>query len=331
MKNTQSMASALRRMEFPLVLIAILLTFLPAAAQAAAQPLASWNEPWRSKYVDFVKAATDPKSPAYVAPEDRVAAFDFDGTLIVEQPDSLEAALTNTRLMEKLEKDPSLLRLPVYKAVKTKDRAYFEELERVLEKIAEAFAGERMEDYRAYLETFYRTHKDERFGRPFKDLYYLPMLELIDFLRKNGFEVYLCSGTQTFLLKLVAPDAHVKPENSLGTSIAFDFTESGKDGRSFFTMANKVFPPSANVEFKPVKVMERTGRRPVFAFGNSLKDRFLLKSASDAPHGMASLVDHDDPREVVYRADKLLALARERGWTIVSMKNAFKRLFSFSE
>jgi phosphoglycolate phosphatase-like HAD superfamily hydrolase len=306
------------------------LSLFSALASSSTEPLSSWNDPYRSTYLSYLREVTDPKSPTFIPTEDRIAAFDFDGTVISEKPDSLEAALTNTRLLEKLKADPTLINRPVYKAVKTKDEKYFDSLDHVLDKIAEAFTGERIEAYQKYLSDFYANYKNEKFGRTYKNLYFLPMLELIDYLKENGFEVYLCSGTQTFLLKVVARDAHIKPENGLGTTIAFDFIESSKEagGTSIFVMANKTFPPSANVEFKPVKVFERTGRRPVFAFGNSIKDRFLLKSASDSSYRhMANILDHDDPKEAVYRADALLKLAKESHWMIVSMKNAFKKLW----
>ena len=289
-------------------------------------PLASWNDPVRARLLDWMEKLTSVGGKSYLPPEERVAVFDLDGTVLAESPDSMEAALTTRRLLGKLEKDSSLEKNPLYKAVKDNDRRFFDKLENVLTKVGEAFAGETMEEYLRYLTDFYRNYQNQKFKRSYSEMIYAPMVELIDWLRLNRFQVYVCSGTQEALLKVMAEDLHIPAENMIGTIVRFDYKEEA--GKDLFRLEPATVHPSANMEFKPVRIFERVGRRPVFAMANSEKDREMLQYAALHPRsGLALVLYHDDPREAPHSRPKLLEFARQGGWLVVSMKDTFKRIF----
>lgn len=308
-------------------LLSLLLVFLSFSLFAKNTSLTLWNEPYKSMLEKYVKDITNKKSPNYVPIEDRIAAFDLDGSLIAEEPHTFEELLTNIRLMEKLEKDKSLLKNPIYKAVYTKDNRFFGDLNNVLKKISEAFAGETLDFYKEYLKNAYNNMKNVKFSKPYKELVYAPMVEFIDYLKANGFKVYICSGTQEELIKLIAPDLHIDLDKAIGTVIAYEYVE--ENGKSVLKMLNNIFEPSANVEFKPVRIHERVGKRPIVALANSFKDRQMLQYTADSNYkNIVMVLNHDDPREVIntHRED-ILKHAKEKNWIIVSMKDAFKKVF----
>lgn len=289
-------------------------------------PLASWNDPVRKRLLDWMARITPVGGKSYVPPQERVAVFDLDGTVLAESPYSMEAALTTTRLLAKLEKDRSLKNKPLYKAVSEKDDKFFDKLDNVLSKVGEAFSGETMDDYLRYLSEFYRTYRNPRFNRTYRELIYGPMVELIDWLQLNRFQVYVCSGTQEELLKVMADDLHLPPENMIGTVVRFNYLE--EEGKDYFRLEPATVHPSSNMEFKPVRIFERIGRRPIFAMANSEKDREMLNYAALNPRGgLALVLYHDDIREAPRPRPRLLELARRGDWLVVSMKEIFKRIF----
>lgn len=303
--------------------VAILLNF----NLASSKDLESWTPEYKSIFVNYMKKITNKNSSKYIPIKDRVAVFDLDGTVITEKPHTLEQLLTNKRLLEKLEENPSLIRNPVYKAVKEGTPGFFSKLENVLKKIAEAFKGETMDFYMDYITDFWRTHENVKFGVPYRELIFKPMLELFSYLKKNKFKVFICSGTQELLVRVVAPDLNLDPNNMIGTIIKFELVEIR--GKTTFKMLNKTVLPSANIEDKPVWIFERTGKRPVIAIANSYKDRYMLKYTSDSSYeNLVMVLNHDDgEREVIHNRPKILRLARQEGWGIISMKDAFKEVF----
>ena len=135
-------------------------------------------------------------------------------------------------------------------------------------------------------------------------------------------------GTQEMLVRVVAPDVHLDPDNMIGTLISFEYIE--EDNKTYFKMLNRTILPSANMENKPVRIFERTGKRLIFAFANSYKDRQMLKfTAGSKHHKLVLVLDHDSSDEFIHERPKLLKLAKEENWTVVSMKKAFKKIFSF--
>ncbi|MFF3890876.1 HAD family hydrolase [Streptomyces sp. NPDC001914] len=292
------------------------------------QALASWNEgPARQAILDYVQRATTP-GPAFVEPADRIATFDNDGTLWVEQPMPPQFDFVFRTWEEEVKADPSLAERQPYKSLVQRNQAFFEGLATqepetvasLLEAFARSWAGTTPEEFDAQVREWTRTVRDPRFGVPYVELVYRPMLELFDLLRANGFRVFVCSGGGRDFMRVFAEDTWgVLKENVIGSAAAYAYT-GGRIVRSRELLGSLDLGPG-----KPEHIFAHTGRLPAFAGGNADVDIEMLQSAA-----FALLVRHDDEqREYAYTkgAEESLTTAEQRGWTVVSMKNDWATLF----
>ena len=318
----------------------------PALAQAQARdPLPSFNEgPAKQAIVSFVQKVTDKSSPAYAPPGDRIATFDQDGTLWVEHPLYTQAMFALDRVHELAPKHPAWKTEQPFKAVLANDR--------------EAMAGFTEQDWAKIMgathsgmttEAFLKTAQDwlakarhPRFKRPYTELVYQPMLEVMQYLRTNGFKTYIVTGGGQEFVRVFSEQVYgVPPEQVAGSSIATKYEY--QDGNPVLMRLPKVFFIDDRAG-KPMGINLFIGKRPLAAFGNSGGDREMLEwTQAGSGARLMMLVLHDDAkREYAYGpaeglpdtkvgafSQALLDEAQKRNWVVISMKKDFKKVFAW--
>lgn len=291
--------------------------------------LPSWNEGIvKKKLMEYVKGVTDVKSLHYVKPEDRIAVLDLDGTLMAEEPVNFQRAIAVKRLKEMATANSELRTVQPYKSAWEDDSAYYNNVDNHSFVYLKAFKNFYYEDYVKYVEDFLKTQKAPFWGVSFEELFYKPSLELVKFLRDHGFAVYVCSTTEEGCIRLLLEKVlDIKPHKVIGNEVAMCFNVQN-EGCSFI-MKDEFIKPENRKEGKCRYILNRIGKRPIFACGNSMGDyAMLMYTKHSNKQNFVMVIDHDDPkRELEYHSDELLNNARKDGWMIVSMKNDFKRVF----
>ena len=320
------------------VLAALAYTVLSTTLQAA-DPLPSWNEGVAKKSVlQFVASVTKKGSPEFVSSGDRIAVFDNDGTLWAEQPIYFQAFFTFDRVKALAPRHPEWKDRQPFKAVLEND---LKALAAAGEKggaeiLMTTHAGMTTEEFEKMVKDWLATAKHPRFNRPFTDLVYQPMLELLAYLRENGFKTYIVSGGGVEFMRPWSEKVYgIPPEQVVGSSIRLKFEM--RDSKP-------VLMRLPEIDFiddgpgKPVGIQKFIGRRPIAAFGNSDGDLQMLQcTAAGEGRRFMLLVHHTDAeREWAYdrkspigRLDKALDEAQRRGWAVVDMKKEWKRIFPF--
>ena len=322
-----------------LVLCGLLLAAV--AGQAQTDPLPSWNDgPAKQAIVDFVKATTDEVSPRFVPPAARIAAFDQDGTTWVEQPMYTQVLYSLERVPVLAKAKPELKDVEPFKTVLSGNREAMAKLTMPdLEKIlAATLTGMTVEQFGAPVKDWLATAKHPRFKRPYTELVYQPMLEVMKFMRANGYKTYFVTGGGQDFVRVYSESVYgIAPEHVVGTAGGTRFGYD-KSGRPMLTKEARLLLNDDKAG-KPEGIHLMIGRRPVAAFGNSIGDKQMLEytQAGDGARLMM-LVHHDDAtREYAYGPtskvgtfpDALMAQAKKQGWVVISMKNDWKRIFAF--
>jgi phosphoserine phosphatase len=290
--------------------------------------LASWNEGKAKKDIlDFVKRATT-KGPDFVPLADRIATFDNDGTLWVEQPLPPQFDFVFGHWAEEIKADPSLAQKQPYRAIIEKDAAFLAgvatqdpaTVKALLEAFGRSWKGTTPEEFESQVRHWLDTAKQPKLGVRYAELVYKPMLELLDHLRANQFRVFVVSGGGRDFMRVFAEETWgVYKENVIGTAAEYSFSD-GRITRGEHALGNLNVGPG-----KPEHIFAQTGRLPAFAGGNADVDIEMLSAAP-----FSVIVNHDDEeREFAYTsgADAAFAKANELGWTIVSMKNDWNTVF----
>jgi len=309
---------------------------LPLAAWAAG-PLPSWNEgPAKAAILDFVETVTTEGGDAFVAPEDRIAVFDNDGTLWSEQPVYFQFLFAFDRAAELAAADPSWASTPALEAAAAGDVAGVLEggEEALLELVNATHSGMTLDAFTAAVEAWITTARHPETGRFYTEMVYQPMLELLDHLRANDFTPYIVSGGGVDFMRAFTEDAYgIPPEQVIGSmgEARFDVV----DGEPVILKD----PGIAFVDDKggkPVAIARHIGRRPVFVGGNSDGDLAMAQwsTAGDGPR-FALFVHHTDAeREWAYdreghigRLDAALDAARADGWTVVDMAEDWRTVW----
>jgi phosphoserine phosphatase len=317
-----------------------------ANAFAQSDPLPSWNDGTAKRaVVAFVQATTTQGSPQFVPPAERIATFDQDGTLWVEQPLYAQVMYCLDRVPALVKAKPELAKSEPFKTVLSGDRAAIARLSLpALEKIlAATLTGMSVDEFNAEVTKWLAEAKDPRWKKPYTELTYLPMQEVLKYLRANGYKTYIVTGGgQDFVRTYSEATYGIPPEQVVGTAGGTKYGY-GKDGKPFLTKEPRLLLNDDKAG-KPEGIHLLIGRRPVAAFGNSAGDQQMLEytKAGDGAR-LAMLVLHDDARrEYAYGpaqglpASKvgtfppaLYSQAQKQGWTVISMKNDWKRVFSF--
>lgn len=300
-----------------------------------AAPLESWNEtPNKDKIINFVESVSDPQSPSFVPEEERIATFDLDGTIFCEKPLYLQVLIAAERLHDLAEKNPILRDVEPYASAWERNRDFISDPKNFLEMNLTAFEGATEEEYKKYTEDFLTVNKNPDFNAPYIELFYIPMLELLEFLRDNGFQIFIVSGSpQEFIRVFSENKLDVSLDRVIGDTIRVEFHV--EDGRAVFVRKHEVVEPEVLREGKPENIRMRVGRVPILAFGNSNDDIAMLECAGASGLPSLSLTLHHDDAEREYAydkgADRVLETAKERGWVVVSMKGDFKTIFNIKK
>jgi hypothetical protein len=324
-----------------LTFCAVLLSIMGASAQT--DPLPSWNDgPAKKAIVDFVQATTDKANPKYVPPEARIAAFDQDGTTWVEQPLYAQGMFAFHQVGVLAKKDPKLAGIEPFKTVLSGDKAAIAKLtaKDIGKILAATHTGMTVEAFRSSVKEWISKARHPRWERPYNELVYQPMLEVMKYLRDNGYKTYFVTGGGQDFVRAFSEETYgVPPEQIVGSAADTKFGYD-KFGRATLTKAPKVFLVDDGPG-KATGIHLMIGRRPVAAFGNSTGDKEMLEytQAGDGARLMV-LVHHDDAaREYAYGpkskvgtfTDALMAEAKKNGWIVISMKNDWKRIFAFEQ
>jgi phosphoglycolate phosphatase-like HAD superfamily hydrolase len=318
---------------------AILAILTLASVGLASEPLPSWNDgAARQRIVAFVKAVTEPGGSDFVPEAERIAAFDNDGTLWVEQPLYVQLAFMLDQLKAAAPGHPEWKDSAAYKALVAQDRKALAELghKPLLELLAAANSGTTVAAYDASIRDWLARARHPRFQRPYTDLVYKPMQELLAYLRSHGFKTFIVSGGSVEFMRPWAEAAYgIPPEQIVGSQQEVDFEM--RDGTPVLTRGPR-FVFIDDGPGKPVGIYRHIGRRPIAAFGNSDGDLQMLQiTAAGEGRRLMLLVHHDHAeREYAYdrqshigRLDEALDHAKKNDWIVVSMKSDWKRIFAF--
>jgi hypothetical protein len=319
-------------------LSAAVLLFLALTA-VQAEPLPSWNDSQsRDRIISFVAAVTDPDSPEYVPAPERIAVFDNDGTLWSEQPVYFQLLFAIDRVRALATDNPEWKTTQPFKAALEGDLEALVAAGKpgLLELLMASHAGMTTEEFAAIVREWVASARHQRFDRPFTELVYQPMRELLGYLRDNGFQTWIVSGGGIeFMRPWVLGVYGVPPEQVIGSSIRTRF--EWRDGEPVLVRL-----PEMNFiddkEGKPVAINQHIGRRPIAAFGNSDGDLQMLQwTTAGEGRRLGAIIRHTDAeREWAYdreshigRLDQALDEAAERGWVVVDMKEDWGRVYGF--
>jgi phosphoglycolate phosphatase-like HAD superfamily hydrolase len=325
------------------VALACVVVFIATNAQAA-DPLASWNDgPAKQAIVEFVKATTTQGSPQFVPPEARIATFDQDGTLWVEHPMYTQVTYCLERVPALVKTRPELKNKEPFKTVLSGNREAMAKLSQddLMKILATTLSGMSVDDFTAEAKKWIAEAKDPRWKRPYTELTYQPMQEVLQYLRANGYKTYIVTGGGQDFVRVYAEQVYgISPEQVVGSAGGTKFGYD-KSGKPFLTKEPKLLLNDNNAG-KPEGIHLMIGRRPSAAFGNSTGDRQMLEytKAGDGAR-LAMIVLHDDAeREYAYGpaqglpdtkvgtfTQTLYDEAKKNGWTVISMKNDWKVIF----
>jgi phosphoserine phosphatase len=295
----------------------------------AEAPLQSWRDGQAKRAIlDFVTATTTEGGAGFVPAADRIASFDNDGTLWVEQPLPPQFDFVFRRWAEEVKVDPSLAEQQPYKALLEKDMKFLEGIAtqqpEVVASLLGAFgrtwAGTTPEEFDAQVREWLATVRQPTLGVPYVELVYQPMLELLAYLEANRFRVFVCSGGGREFMRVFAEETWgIHKENVIGTAAEYTYAD-GRIVRAKQALGGLDVGPG-----KPEHIFAQTGRLPLFAGGNADVDIEMLEAAK-----FSLLVSHDDAeREFAYTngAERSLTKAGEAGWTVASMKDEWVTVF----
>ena len=295
-------------------------------------PLPSWQEGAAKQAITgFVNRVADPRHADFVIPSERVAVFDNDGTLIIERPTLVQFEFLYTRIKDLAVDHPDWLSTQPFKAVLEDDRDLLIAMDfrQRTPLVAAGQANISQDEFQRAATKFFDSGRHIRYTVPYIDLVYQPMLELIRYLQENEFKVFIVSGGGIEFIRSYSEPAYGVPkENVIGSSMKSRLREHD-DGLDVYRQPG--FNSMNAGRFKPVNIRLHTGRRPIFAIGNSDGDLEMLKytHANGLP-SLVLLINHDDAvREYEYaeESSRVREIAVERAWTIVSMRDDFNTVF----
>ncbi len=317
-------------------------------ATAAVDPLPSWNNvPAKQAIVDFVKTTTDKNNPKFVPVEDRIATFDQDGTTWVEQPIYSQVLFAFDRVAEMAPQHPEWKTRMPYKAIVTGDREAMAKFTlKDIEVIAMAtHTGMTTDAFQDIVTDWIAKAKHPRFDKPYPQMVYQPMLEVMKYLRDNGYKTYVVTGGGQDFVRTYAQQVYgIPPEQIIGSALDTQY-EYNKEGQGVLMRDPKLLLNN-NGAGKAEDIHLFIGKRPHAAFGNTDGDRKMLEyTQAGGGASLEILVLHDDAqREYAYGPaqglpdtkvgtfpQSLYDEAKAKGWTVISMKNDWKQIFAWEK
>ena len=300
-------------------------------------PLPSWNDvASKASIITFVGDVTDENSSSFLPVADRIAVFDNDGTLWSEQPAYFQLFFAMDRIRELAPEHPEWKEIQPYKAVLENDmEALAAQGEHALIKLVlTTHAGMNTEEFSASVKEWIKETKHPTKNMTYDKLVYQPMLELLEYLRENGFKTYIVSGGGVDFMRAIVTEVYGIPEEQIiGSTIKTEF-ELNNENPEIVRLAELDFIDDK--EGKPVAIQRIIGKKPIFCAGNSDGDLAMMQWTASNPEGSFMLYVHhtDSIREWAYdrgshigRFDKALDEANEKGWTIVNMKNDWETIY----
>ena len=320
-----------------MAMLALTLTGCSCTAVIDKDPLPSWNEGIaKTNIIKFVHAVTDKANAGYVQPAERIATFDNDGTLWTERPVYFQLLFAIDRVKQLAPQHPEWQTTQPFKAVLENDMQTLAASgeEGLIQLIMATHAGMTTDEFTAIVEGWLATARHPRFNRPYNELVYQPMLELLVYLRANEFKTFIVSGGGIeFMRPWVEQVYGIPPEQVIGSSIKTKFEI--RDGNPVL-LRLPVVNFTNDKAGKPVGINQYIGRRPIAAFGNSDGDLQMLQwTAAGKGKRFMMLVHHTDAsREYAYdrdshigKLDKALDKALTKGWTIVDMNKDWNMIY----
>jgi hypothetical protein len=315
-----------------------LLLLWPLLLQAA-EPLPSWQEgPSKKAIVEFVQAVSAEGSTDFVAPAERIAVFDNDGTLWSEQPMYFQVLFALAEVERLAPQHPEWKDQQPFKAVLEGDQKTLADsgMEGLMKIIGATHSGVSTEAFISNVRAWLAKAKHPKSQKPYTEMVFQPMLELLDYLRANGFRTYIVSGGEVAFMRAWTEEVYgIPPEQVIGTRFTGEYQYN--DGKPIILRTPKL-AHNDDGPGKPESIDSIIGRRPILAFGNSDGDLQMLQwTAAGSGKRFMGLVHHTDPlREWAYdrqskvgKLDKALDEAKAKGWTVVDMAKDWSRIYPF--
>jgi phosphoserine phosphatase len=304
----------------------------------AADPLALWNDgPAKKAILEFVAAVTDKNSKDYVKPADRIATFDNDGTLWIEYPMYTQVLFAFDRVKVLAPQHPEWKTRQPFKGVLEGDTKAVDAtgVKGLMEIILATHSGMTAAEFEQEVSNWLAITKQSRFKRLYTKLVYQPQLELLTYLRANGFKTFIVSGGGIAFIRSISKKTYgIPPEQVIGSSVVVELQV--RNGKSVLVRTPKINFINDKAA-KPVAIYQHIGRRPILAFGNSDGDMHMIEYTTGGEGRRLGLFVHhtDADREFSYdrksrvgKLDKALDQADANGWIIVSMEKDWKEVFS---
>ena len=327
--------------------LALLIALCGVVGALAQNPLPSWNDGLpRQAILAFVRDTTNKSSPKYVEPANRIATFDQDGTLWTEHPLYSQAMFALDRVGKLAPQHPEWKTTEPFKSVLARDNAAMAKFTEAqwMEILAATHAGMSTEVFQGLVRDWIATAKDPRFGRHYTELIYQPMLEVMQYLRANGYRTYIVTGGGQEFVRVYSEQVYgVPPEQVVGSSIATKYDKTS--GKATLMREPKVFFIDDGPG-KAVGINLFIGKRPIAAFGNSGGDQQMLEwTQAGAGARLMTLILHDDAkREYAYGPaaglpatsvgafpEALMTEAKKNSWIVISMKNDWKKVYPWEK
>jgi phosphoserine phosphatase len=312
-------------------------TSFEVSYQGAVDPLPSWNEgSTKNAILSFMATVTNKSNPNYVVPEERIATFDNDGTLWREYPDYVQSRFMFDRIKDLAPGHPEWNDTEPFNSILSGERfaASNFSTKEIMQIYATTSSNLTADEYMSLVRNWLNRSKDPHFGLPYTKFVYKPMLELLSYLRTEGFKIYIVTGGDEDFVRAFSDEAYgIPPEQVIGSAFKLQFIENN-------TSCSVIKLPEILVidegQEKAKEIQQNIGRHPIFAYGNSDGDIPMLQFTTGGNrHGIGLLNHHDDPiREYAYdntsavgRLDKGIEMARKWDWHVVSMKTDWKYIF----
>jgi phosphoserine phosphatase len=319
------------------MLLTVVLVISVSGSAFAKDPLPSWNVgPAKIAILKFVAAVTNENGSDYVAPAERIATFDNDGTMWVESPMYTQALFAFDRVKKLAPQHPEWKTTQPFKALLAGDMKTVgaSGMKGLMEILMATHSGMSAAEFDKEVTDWLTTTKDKKFKRPYTELIYQPQLELMAYLRANGFKTFICSGGGIAFMRTFSEKAYgIPPEQVVGSSVVAEFQV--KDGKPVLVRQPKINFINDKAG-KPVGIYQHIGRRPILAFGNSDSDMQMIEyTMAGEGRRLGLFVHHTDAeREYAYdrkshvgTLDKALDRAAAEGWIIVDMKKDWSAIF----
>ncbi len=314
-----------KRNAFLLVFILFWTGVFSAAAHPSDDQLPSWwggHNSNKAKILAFVQQAANPLSPGFVPESLRIAAIDLDGTILCERPHCASMEMAIYWLRNAGAADPALG--DQYPCNKMTGEKYPCKKKIYMDLLVKAFEGYSQEQYMREVQNFLRNYRHPGLERAYIKLFYVPVLELIDLLKKNGFRVYVVSGSwQAFVRSIATEQLGLESFQAIGSRVGLGFNING--GKPVFVRQGEELPPANVREGKVLNIWSHIGKIPVLAMGNSRGDLEMFRYTDTNPYpNLILCLEHDDPdREFQYSS----GIIGQNNWVSVSMKKDFRVVF----